>query len=114
FALALPHANLVMAGVLSVVIGLVISSAFPAIIVYAQELVPKRVGLVSGLFFGVAFGMGGVGGAVLGHSSDVRGIEYAYSLCASLPMLGLVAVFLPDVRPSAASGRGYRPGPSRS
>lgn len=114
FALALPHANLVMAGVLSVVIGLVISSAFPAIIVYAQELVPKRLGLVSGLFYGLAFGMGGIGAAVLGHIADVRGIEYVYALCAYLPLLGLVAVFLPDVRPSAASGRGYRPGPSRS
>ncbi|WP_233842175.1 MFS transporter [Dyella sp. 2HG41-7] len=97
FTLALPHANLFWTGVLSVVIGLILSSAFSAILVYAQELIPGRVGMISGLFFGFAFGMGGIGAAVLGHVADVHGIDYVYSLCAYLPLIGVLAVFLPNL-----------------
>ena len=97
FTLALPHANLFWTGVLSVVIGLILSSAFSAILVYAQELIPGRVGMISGLFFGLAFGMGGIGAAVLGQVADVRGIDYVYSLCAYLPLIGVLAVFLPNL-----------------
>jgi FSR family fosmidomycin resistance protein-like MFS transporter len=97
FTLALPHANLFWTGVLSVLIGLILSSAFSAILVYAQELIPGRVGMVSGLFFGLAFGMGGIGAAVLGRVADAHGIDYVYSLCAYLPLIGVLAVFLPDL-----------------
>jgi len=97
FALLLPHADLSWTGVLSVVIGLILSSAFSAILVYAQELLPGRVGMVSGLFFGLAFGMGGIGAAVLGQLADVHGIEYVYRLCAYLPLMGLITVFLPEL-----------------
>ena len=97
FTLALPHANLFWTGVLSVVIGLILSSAFSAILVYAQELIPGRVGMISGLFFGFAFGMGGIGAAVLGRVADAQGIDYVYSLCAYLPLIGVLAVFLPDL-----------------
>jgi len=79
------------------IIGLILASAFSAIVVYAQELVPGRVGLVSGVFFGFAFGMGGLGAAVLGLAADSLGIETVYSLCAFLPMIGLLAAFLPDI-----------------
>jgi len=97
FTLVLPHANLFWTGVLSVPIGLILASAFSAILVYAQELVPGKVGMISGLFFGLAFGMGGLGAAVLGHVADVRGIEFVYSICAYLPLLGALAAFLPKV-----------------
>jgi MFS transporter, FSR family, fosmidomycin resistance protein len=97
FTLALPHANLFWTGVLTVVIGLILSSAFSAILVYAQELIPGRVGMVSGLFFGFAFGMGGIGAAVLGRVADAHGIDYVYSLCAYLPLIGVLAIFLPDL-----------------
>ncbi|GLQ89363.1 MFS transporter [Dyella flagellata] len=97
FTLALPHANLFWTGVLSVLIGLILSSAFSAILVYAQELIPGRVGMVSGLFFGLAFGMAGIGAAVLGRVADAHGIGYVYSLCAYLPLIGVLAVFLPDL-----------------
>lgn len=97
FTLMLPHANLFWTGILTVPIGLLLASAFPAIIVYAQELVPGKIGTISGLFFGLAFGMGGVGAAVLGKLADARGIEYVYQLCAFLPVLGLLTVFLPNV-----------------
>ena len=100
FTLALPHANLLWTGVLTVVIGLILSSAFSAILVYAQELIPGRVGMVSGLFFGFAFGMGGIGAAVLGRVADVHGIDYVYSLCAYLPLIGVLAIFLPDLERS--------------
>jgi FSR family fosmidomycin resistance protein-like MFS transporter len=100
FTLALPHANLLWTGVLTVVIGLILSSAFSAILVYAQELIPGRVGMVSGLFFGFAFGMGGIGAAVLGRVADVYGIDYVYSLCAYLPLIGVLAIFLPDLERS--------------
>ena len=97
FTLLLPHANLFWTGVLTVVIGLILSSAFSAILVYAQDLIPGRVGMISGLFFGFAFGMGGIGAAVLGHVADVRGIEYVYALCAYLPLIGVITVFLPNL-----------------
>ena len=97
FTLALPYANLFWTPILTVMIGLVLASAFSAIVVYAQELVPGRVGLISGVFFGFAFGMGGLGAAVLGALADRHGIEYVYRLCAFLPLLGALAAFLPDV-----------------
>jgi FSR family fosmidomycin resistance protein-like MFS transporter len=98
FALLMPHAGLAWTCVLSVVIGLVLSSAFPAILVYAQELLPSRVGLISGLFFGLAFGIAGIAAAVLGGVADARGIGHVYDLCAYMPLLGVVALFLPDAR----------------
>jgi len=98
FTLLLPHANLLWTGVLVVIIGLVLASAFPAILVYAQELLPGKVGLVAGLFFGFAFGMGGLGAAALGHLADLRGLDFVYQICAFLPLLGLCAALLPDVR----------------
>jgi MFS transporter, FSR family, fosmidomycin resistance protein len=97
FTLLLPYANLFWTPILSVVIGLILASAFSAIVVYAQELVPGRVGLISGVFFGFAFGMGGLGAAVLGQMADVIGVEAVYRLCAFLPAIGLLAAFLPDV-----------------
>ena len=97
FTLLLPHANLFWTPILTVIIGLILASAFSAIVVYAQELVPGRVGLISGVFFGFAFGMGGLGAAVLGQMADAIGIEAVYRLCAFLPAIGLLAAFLPDV-----------------
>jgi FSR family fosmidomycin resistance protein-like MFS transporter len=104
FTLMLPHANLFWTAVLTVIIGFILASAFSAILVFAQELIPGKVGMVSGLFFGFAFGMGGIGAAVLGKLADAHGIESVYQLCAFLPLLGLLAVFLPDLRerPKAA------------
>ncbi len=96
FTLLMPHANLLWTGILSVVIGLILASAFSAILVYAQELMPGKVGTIAGLFFGLSFGLGGIGAAVLGTLSDRMGIEFVYRLCAFLPLLGIVAVFLPD------------------
>jgi len=97
FTLALPYANLFWTPILTVMIGLILASAFSAIVVYAQELVPGRVGLISGVFFGFAFGMGGLGAAVLGALADRHGIEYVYRLCAFLPLLGVLAALLPDI-----------------
>jgi FSR family fosmidomycin resistance protein-like MFS transporter len=97
FTLLLPHASLFWTTILTVVIGLILASAFSAIVVYAQELVPGRVGMISGVFFGFAFGMGGIGAAALGRLADVIGIEAVYGLCAFLPAIGLLAAFLPDV-----------------
>ena len=97
FTLLLPYANLFWTGVLSVVIGFVIASAFSAILVYAQELVPGRVGMISGLFFGFAFGMGGIGAAVLGKLADATSVIYVYKLCAYLPAIGLLTGFLPNL-----------------
>ncbi|NTV09676.1 MAG: MFS transporter [Zoogloea sp.] len=102
FTLALPYVGLVWTGVLSVVIGFVLASAFSAILVFAQELIPGRVGTVSGLFFGFAFGMGGIGAAVLGNLADRHGIEFVYRLCAFLPLLGMLTAFLPETRHEAA------------
>ena len=98
FTLAMPYMDLFWTGVLSAVIGLILASAFPAIVVYAQELVPGRVGLIAGIFFGFAFGMGGIAAAVLGVIADARGIEFVYAVCSFLPALGLAALFLPNMR----------------
>jgi FSR family fosmidomycin resistance protein-like MFS transporter len=103
FTLLLPHAGLVGTTLLSVCIGVILSSAFSAILVYAQELIPGRVGLISGLFFGFAFGMGGLGSAALGKLADRTGIEYVYQLCAFLPLLGLFAAFLPRIEKKRAA-----------
>jgi len=97
FTLLLPHANLFWTGVLTVPIGLILASAFPAIVVYAQDLLPGRTGTVAGLFFGLAFGMGSVGAAVLGKLADQLGIDVVYRICAFLPLIGLLAAFLPDL-----------------
>lgn len=97
FTLMLPHANLFWTTVLTVPIGLILSSAFPAIVVYAQDLLPGRTGTVAGLFFGLAFGMGSVGAAVLGKLADQVGIDFVYAVCAFLPLIGLLAAFLPNV-----------------
>jgi MFS transporter, FSR family, fosmidomycin resistance protein len=97
FTLLLPYANLFWTGVLTVCIGLILASAFSAILVYAQELVPGKVGLIAGLFFGLAFGMGGIGAAVLGHLADKTSIHYVFHLCSFLPLLGLFTGFLPDL-----------------
>lgn len=105
FALALPHANLFWTVVLTVVIGLVLSSAFSAILVYAQELLPGRLGMVSGLFYGFAFGMGGLGAAVLGMLADRTSIEFVYQLVAFLPLLGIVAALLPSAGAPALAAK---------
>ncbi|HKE48727.1 MAG TPA: MFS transporter [Rhodanobacteraceae bacterium] len=97
FTLLLPHANLFWTTILTVIIGLVLASAFSAIIVYAQELVPGRTGVISGIFYGFAFGMGGLGAAVLGEIADHIGIEAVYGICAFLPAIGLLAWFLPAI-----------------
>jgi FSR family fosmidomycin resistance protein-like MFS transporter len=97
FTLILPYVGLTATIALSAVVGLVLSSAFPAIVVYAQELMPGRVGMVSGLFFGLAFGMGGLGAALLGALADATSVRYVYQVCAFLPLLGVLAVFLPDI-----------------
>ncbi len=102
FTLALPYASLFWTGPLTFVIGFILSSAFPAILVYAQELFPGKVGMISGMFFGLAFGMAGIGAAVLGKMADVHGIDAVYRVCSVLPLLGLFAVLLPDVRKRAA------------
>jgi FSR family fosmidomycin resistance protein-like MFS transporter len=98
FTLLLPHVNLFWTSPVIALIGLIISSAFPAIVVYGQELMPGKVGMVSGLFFGMAFGFGGLGAAVLGVVADRHGIVYVYELCAYLPLIGLLAWLLPDIR----------------
>jgi MFS transporter, FSR family, fosmidomycin resistance protein len=103
FTLLLPHANLFWTGVLTVPIGLIIASAFPAIVVYAQDLLPGRTGTVAGLFFGLAFGMGSVGAAVLGKLADSIGIAPVYEICAFLPLIGLLTGFLPEVQHRARS-----------
>jgi MFS transporter, FSR family, fosmidomycin resistance protein len=98
FTLALPYLDLFWTGVFSVLIGMILASAFPAIVVFAQELVPGRVGMVAGIFFGFAFGMAGIAAAVLGIVADARGIEYVYWICSFLPLMGLLAIFLPVPR----------------
>lgn len=97
FTLMMPHVNLFWTGVLSVVIGLVLSSAFSTIVVYGQELIPGNVGMVSGLFFGFAFGVAGVSAAMLGKIADLKGIEFVYRCCAVMPVLGMLAYFLPNL-----------------
>jgi FSR family fosmidomycin resistance protein-like MFS transporter len=103
FTLALPYAGLATSAVLTVLIGLILSSATSSIIVFAQELMPHRFGMISGVFFGVAFGIGGLGAAVLGKLADHTGIAFVYHLCAFLPALGLLAVFLPKMPRQANS-----------
>jgi FSR family fosmidomycin resistance protein-like MFS transporter len=103
FTLLLPYANLFWTGVLTVVIGVVLASAFSAILVYAQELIPGKVGMVAGLFFGFAFGLGGIGAAVLGQLADATSIAYVYKVCSFLPLLGVLTVFLPNVEAKKAA-----------
>lgn len=98
FTLVLPHVDLFWTSLLSVVIGFILASAFSAIVVYAQELVPGNVGMIAGVFFGLMFGFGGIGAALLGHLADIRGIEYVYWLCSFLPLLGVLAIFLPRTK----------------
>ncbi len=98
FTLALPYANFFWTPILTAIIGLILASAFPQIVVFAQELVPGRVGMIAGIFFGFAFGLGGLGAAVLGVVADVKGIEFVYGVCSFLPMIGLLAVFLPNMK----------------
>ncbi len=102
FTLLLPHVGLLPTVVLSVVIGFVIASAFPAIVVFGQELMPGRVGMVSGLFFGFIFGIGGIGAATLGSIADWEGIRFVFLLCSFLPAIGILTVFLPDLRAAKA------------
>ncbi len=99
FTLLLPYASLAWTGPLTVIIGFILASAFPAIVVYAQELMPGRVGMISGLFFGFAFGIGGLGAALLGLLADATSIEFVYRVCAYLPLIGLLAGLLPDIEP---------------
>lgn len=97
FTLLLPHANLLWTAILSAIIGVILASAFSAILVYAQELVPGKVGMIAGLFFGFAFGMGGLGSALLGKLADHTSINYVFSVCAYLPLIGIVTAFLPNL-----------------
>ena len=111
FTLALPYVNLFWTGVLSVAIGVILASAFSAILVFAQELVPGRVGVVSGLFFGFAFGTAGIGAALLGNLADRTGIELVYRLCSYLPALGLLTAFLPNIESPERRREPVRPEP---
>jgi len=101
FTLALPYADLFWTGVLSVIIGFILASAFSAIVVYAQELVPGNVGMIAGIFFGLMFGFGGIGAALLGYLADSHGILFVYNLCSYLPLLGILAILLPRTRKAA-------------
>ena len=98
FSLALPYANLLWTGVLVVIVGLILASTFSVIVVYAQELLPGKVGLVAGIFFGLAFGLSGLGAAVLGKVADMTSIGYVYQICSWLPAIGFLIFFLPDLR----------------
>ncbi|MGX8012599.1 MFS transporter [Mesorhizobium sp. ORM8.1] len=104
FTLALPYANLEWTMVLTVLIGLILSSAFSNIVVFAQELVPGRVGTIAGIFFGFAFGMGGIAAAVLGVVADMKGIDFVFQICSYLPFLGLLTVFLPNMKEARKAG----------
>jgi FSR family fosmidomycin resistance protein-like MFS transporter len=108
FTLLLPYANLFWTGPLTVIIGMMLASAFPAIVVYAQELVPGKVGTISGLFFGLAFGLAGLGAAVMGRLADSTSIEFVYRVCSVLPALGLLTIFLPDMGASRNATAGRR------
>ncbi len=105
FTLLLPYANLLWTAILSVVIGLILASAFSAILVYAQDLMPGKIGMVSGVFFGFAFGMGGLGAAFLGQLADRTSITFVYHVCAFLPAIGILTALLPNLEPRAASAR---------
>ncbi len=98
FTLLLPHANLLWTTILLICIGVILASAFPAILVYAQELLPSKVGMISGLFYGFAFGMGGIGSAALGELADKTSIFFVYQVCAFLPLLGLLTGLLPNLK----------------
>jgi len=98
FALLLPYVNLFWTDVLMIIIGMIISSAFPAILVYAQELLPKKLGMISGLFYGFAFGMGALGSALLGKLADFTSIQYVYHVCSYLPLIGVICYFLPNLK----------------
>jgi FSR family fosmidomycin resistance protein-like MFS transporter len=98
FTLLLPYANLFWTGILAVVIGVIIASAFSAILVFAQELKPGKVGMISGLFFGFAFGMGGLGSAILGYVADKTSIEYVFTISSYLPLIGILCYFLPNIQ----------------
>jgi FSR family fosmidomycin resistance protein-like MFS transporter len=104
FTLVLPYVGHTMTAVLTVPIGLILASAFPAMVVYAQELLPGKVGTISGLFFGLAFGMGGLGAATLGILADHTSVEFVFEVCAVLPLIGLLAVFLPNIEPVRKRG----------
>jgi len=97
FTLLLPYANLPWTIALAIIIGVILSSAFSAIVVYAHDLLPGKVGMVSGLFFGLAFGMGGLGSALLGMLADHTSINYVFKVCAFLPLIGIATWFLPDL-----------------
>lgn len=101
FTLALPYADLFWTSVLSVIIGFILASAFSAIVVYAQELVPGNVGMIAGIFFGLMFGFGGIGAALLGYLADSHGILFVYNLCSYLPLLGILAILLPRTKKAA-------------
>jgi len=109
FTIALPYANLFWTSVLTVPIGVILASAFPAIVVYGQELMPFKVGTVAGLFFGLAFGLGGTGAALIGHVADATSIQFVFKLCSFLPVLGLLAALLPHIE---TGGRGRRAEPA--
>jgi FSR family fosmidomycin resistance protein-like MFS transporter len=103
FTMVLPYVDLFWTGVLSVMIGLILASAFSAILVYAQDLMPGRVGTISGIFFGLAFGIGGIAAAALGKVADAQGIDFVYHVCAFLPVIGVLAAFLPKVSHQGAT-----------
>jgi len=105
FTLALPFANLFWTAVLTVIVGMIMASAFPAILVYAMELLPGKVGMIAGLFYGLSFGLGAISAALLGQLADVTSVETVYRLCALLPLLGLLTWFLPDIEGKRASWR---------
>jgi FSR family fosmidomycin resistance protein-like MFS transporter len=104
FSLILPHVGLVPTAILTVFIGGILASAFSAILVYAQELVPGKVGMIAGLFFGLAFGIAGIGSAALGILADHTSIEYVFGLCAFLPLIGILTVLLPDIETGQRAG----------
>jgi len=103
FALLLPYSNLFWTDVLMIIIGIIISSAFPAILVYAQELIPKKLGMISGLFYGFAFGMGALGSALLGKLADITSLAFVYQICSYLPLIGMICYFLPNLKKEATS-----------
>ena len=106
FTLMLPFANLFWTAVLTVIIGMIMASAFPAILVYAMELLPGKVGMIAGLFYGLSFGLGALSAALLGELADITSIETVYRLCSLLPLLGLLTWFLPDIERKRTSWRG--------